>query len=370
MRAPGLVAVGVLLASCLTVPAESAAAGRPVSLARPTVLGEQARLKGHVATDARRVVIQRKAGKKWQKVRTVKVRHHRFRTRLPLLDQAQRVRAKAGKAHSKVRTLPARAPYDACGPQPLKPDGTRWSCTFNDDFSGSALDRAKWVPQTVFSTGNAPFGPYACYYDDPSLISVSGGALHLSVRELSPQRPCADDVPLPPTSYGAGMVSTYHLFSQQYGRFEARFRTTATDQPGLQESWWLWPDDREGPGGSWPLAGEIDIAETYSKYPGVGIPFLHYTVNDNGGPIPGVNTAWDCAAQRGAWNTYTLVWTATSIEALVNGSRCLLNTSGNPAFMKKYILDLTQALGYGDNAYTGTAPLPATMDVDYVKVWQ
>ena len=31
---------------------------------------------------------------------------------------------------------------------------------------------------------------------------------------------------------------------------------------------------------------------------------------------------------------------------------------------------LTQALGVGDNGYTGTAPLPATSEVDYVKVWK
>ncbi|WP_028651907.1 glycoside hydrolase family 16 protein [Nocardioides halotolerans] len=357
------------LSPCAPVPAD-AAAHRPLVLAQPAVKGEHAQLTGRVAMKATKVVIQRKAGKRWKKVRAVKVRHHSFKTKLPLLDQPQKIRAVVGKARSKPRTLPALAPSDACGPQPLKADGTRWSCTFNDDFAGSALDRTKWVPQTIFSSGNFLVGPYACYYDDPSLISVSGGALHLTVRGLAPPRQCMEVVPLLPTSYGAGMVSTYHLFSQQYGRFEARFRTTRTDKPGLQESWWLWPDDREGILASWPLAGEIDIVETYSKYPGLGIPFLHYTGNDNGGPVPGLNTSWDCEARRGVFNTYTLVWTATSLEAFVNGESCLLNTSGNTAFMKKYILNLTQALGTGDNSYTGTAPLPATMDVDYVKVWQ
>jgi beta-glucanase (GH16 family) len=240
-----------------------------------------------------------------------------------------------------------------------------------DNFDGTALDRTKWVPQTVFASGDYPLGAYACYYDDPGNVSVSGGALHLTVRNTPPPRACTDPAfGLLPTPYSAGMVSTYHLFSQQYGRFEARFRTEKTDQPGLQEAWWLWPDDRQGPVGSWPLAGEIDIVETYSQYPGLGVPYLHYTENDNGGPTPGLNTAWDCPAQRGVYNTFTLVWTATSIQSYVNGTSCLLNTSGDPAFMKKYILNLTQAMGHGSNAYTGTAPMPATMDIDYVKVWR
>ena len=369
MNTPAIFVSIAVLASYLVVVAPASTASRPVSLGVPGVDGQHATLKGHVALDARTVVIQRKTGKRWTKLRAVRVRHHSFKAKVPLLDLAQTVRAVVAKQHSKRQVLPARTPTDACGPQPLKADGSPWTCTFNDDFDGSALDRTKWVPQTVFSTGNYLSGAYACYYDDPSLISVSSGSLHLMLQRLNPPRPCTDGAPLPVTSYGAGMVSTYHLFSQQYGRFEARFRSTKTDQPGLQESWWLWPDDREGATATWPLAGEIDIVETYSRYPGLGIPFLHYTARDNGGPVPGLNTSWDCKADRGVWNTYTLVWTATSIEAFVNGNSCLLNTSGDTAFMKQYILNLTQAIGTADNSYTGTAPLPASMDVDYVKVW-
>jgi hypothetical protein len=72
------------------------------------------------------------------------------------------------------------------------------------------------------------------------------------------------------------------------------------------------------------------------------VPFLHYTPNDNGGPRPGS----------------------------VNGTPCLVNTSGDPAFQKPYIINLTQLLGTGPNAHDGQAPLPATMTVDYVRVWQ
>ena len=178
----------------------------------------------------------------------------------------------------------ARVPTDSCGTRPRKADGSYWSCTFVDDFTGTTLNRAKWVPQTIFASGDTVSG-YACYDSDPSVVSVSGGTLNLSVRKNATALPCANG--LPDTPYRAGMVTTYHLFSQQYGRFEARFKTTATSAPGLQEAWWLWPDDRDPLAQlTWPLNGEIDIAETYSTYPDLGIPFLHYTANDNGGPIP------------------------------------------------------------------------------------
>ena len=48
----------------------------------------------------------------------------------------------------------------------------------------------------------------------------------------------------------------------------------------------------------------------------------------------------------------------------------LINTSGDPAFQKPYIIALTQLMGAAGNAYDGRAPLPATTNVDYVKVWR
>lgn len=243
-------------------------------------------------------------------------------------------------------------------------DGHTWKCTFDDEFDGVALDRTKWVPQANLVSGDAS-GMYACDVDDPSVISESVGALHLSVRTAPTPVSCAG---MPPTNYIAGSVSTWHLFSQEYGRFEVRMRTTATAQPGLQEDFWLWPDDRYTTV-NWPATGEIDASEAYSKYPGLSIPYLHYGANDNGGPVPGLNTAWNCAAQRGVWNVYDVVWNPTSVTIAVNGATCLVNRSGDPAFNERYIVALTAALGMGSNAATAATPLPATTDVDYVRVW-
>jgi beta-glucanase (GH16 family) len=194
-------------------------------------------------------------------------------------------------------------------------------CTFDDEFSSTSLDRKKWVVNTGFVSGDAT--AYACTVDDPRYISVSGGALHLTAAQVSTPVPCNGAAP---ANFEAPTISTWHLFSQQYGRFEVRMRNTATSQPGLQESFWLWPDDRYSVI-NWPVTGEIDVSETYSSYPTMVIPYLHYGLNDNGGPIPGVNTSWDCTAQRGVWNTYTLDWTPTSMTISVNGTTCLVNTS-------------------------------------------
>src|SRR3569833_2346869 len=75
-------------------------------------------------------------------------------------------------------TTVSAAATDACGAQPLKADGTPWSCTFDDEFSGTALDRTRWVPQAVFGTGGVT--GRACYLDSPSTIAVANGSLNLT----------------------------------------------------------------------------------------------------------------------------------------------------------------------------------------------
>ncbi len=260
---------------------------------------------------------------------------------------------------------PPRSPRgDACGDPVIKADGTAWACTFVDDFGGNRLDRRAWLPQVGLATGT-PSGR-ACFADDPSTVSVRGGSLRLSVVPAPAPVECQGS----PAGFLSGSVSTYHRFSQQYGRFEARMKVTETAAPGLQEAFWLWPDDRYPSATVWPAAGEIDIAETYSYYPSLAIPYLHYTAWDNWGPQPGVNTAWDCLAPRGEWHTYTLSWTSTRLRIEVDGRHCLTNDSDDPAFDKPYIVALTQALGVDANAWDGSGPMPATTEVDYVKVWR
>jgi beta-glucanase (GH16 family) len=257
-------------------------------------------------------------------------------------------------------------PHDACGVRPAKAGGGYWSCTFHDEFSGSTLDRHKWMPQTAFVTGTP--AAHACYR--PQNVNVAKGELNLVVRREPRRFTCINRSMGATTQYSAGSVMTYHLFSQQYGRFQARIKVSKTSAPGLQEDFWLWPDDRYQSADVWPAAGEIDVVELFSGRPDRAVPYLHYTANDNAGAKQGLNTSKNCVAMRGVWNTYTLVWTPTSLRIYVNGKRCLANTSGDKAFRKRYIIALTSALGAGPNQLTYQTLLPSVMNVDYVRVWK
>ncbi|RNM17734.1 glycoside hydrolase family 16 protein [Nocardioides pocheonensis] len=386
-RGVALLVIGTLLA----VLAVTVGAGSPASAANraaPSVSLREAsgglvKVTGRTASASPRVRFDRRSGSRWAVVKRTRAHHHRYTATLAVAagtratfrvtsDRRSRtfvVQMPASGGAATVTSQAAKPPtlYDACGARPRKADGTAWSCTFHDEFDGTALDRTKWVPQTAFVTGDATAG-YACYMDDPKNVSVANGMLSLTVRKETSPQPCGSPTSSVTSYYTSGSVSTYHLFSQKYGRFEARIRNTASSVAGLHEAFWLWPDDRYS-AINWPTTGEIDVAETYSLYNSVAIPFLHYSA-DAGGPQSGVNTAWNCTAYRGVWNTYTLEWTPTTLTIYVNGRTCLTNTSGDPAFQKRYIVAFTQALGNTKNAMVASTPVPATMDVDYLRVWQ
>ena len=222
-------------------------------------------------------------------------------------------------------------------------------------------------------------GAKVCYVDSPDTISESGGYLNLSVVR-GPSTYChrLDGVGSF-TQYEGGMVSSYQLFSQKYGYFETRAEMPPASVPGLQESLWLYPEN-EKLYGPWPDSGEIDYAEFYSDLPDADVPVTHYpgSSNDPNANIGACTIPGDATA--GQFNTYGVSWTPTTITTYFNGVACMTDTYGpyvtSPdvapePFDQPFFLAFTSALGIGSNQFQpGTTPLPATMHIDWVRVWQ
>jgi Glycosyl hydrolases family 16 len=246
----------------------------------------------------------------------------------------------------------ARLEPDACGPKTRKPNGKPWRCTFADDFTGKKLAK-HWVehPEKV------PLGPGASCKKRKN-VKVRHGQLQLTVSRTTSVLGC---------QFHVGAVTTYRMFSQKYGRFQARIKARGTKERGLQEAFWLWPDDRYNKEKDYPASGEIDISETYSQFPELSVPFLHYRKKQ---PDPSPQTAQDCKSTRGKWHTYTLLWGPERLEIKVDGKTCLINTSANRAFKKRYIICLSALNGVRGNGVSSETPLPSTMRVDWVKVWK
>jgi beta-glucanase (GH16 family) len=266
----------------------------------------------------------------------------------------------------------AAVPTNGCVTKLRKSTGGFWQCSFADDFTGSSLSSSKWSPQRTDMTGFTDPMHNGCFVNHPKNISVSNGTLKLTARKEIEPFTCESTHGDFRTSYTAGMVSTFGRFAQTYGRFEIRARTWSTRLPGLQTALWLWPRNATRYG-DWPASGEIDIAEIFSRYSDRAVPYIHYS---EAAPDPNV-TRHDCMiADISAFHTYVVEWSPTSIKIIYDGKTCLVNNSWKPKsplirpqpFDHPFVVALTQGLGVDFDPEV--TPLPATTEVDYVRVWR
>jgi len=286
-----------------------------------------------------------------------------------------------GNSASWEITIDAAAPPPApvCGdsPDPAKDNGSTWVCTYDDEFSGTALDRRFWVPQVTASSGatTGTSSMYACAADTPDTIGVHDGVLELSVVELPAPVSCGHSKT---SKFAYGQVMHYQTFSQTYGKFEVRAKVPDVSVPGVQETFWLWPvSDTYG---NWPASGEIDFAELYSRYADTDKPFIHYYPGStNSGTNRNLVTA-RCPIKVGEFNTYGLEWKPGQLKILLNGEVCMIDDYSSALaglqgkyspFDKPFYLALTQAMGTTGNVYDpALVPDKATTQIDYVRIWK
>lgn len=258
-----------------------------------------------------------------------------------------------------------------CGGTIVKAGGSRWVCTFVDNFDGTQLDTSKWFVQLTDGSGFGGGGD--CFVNTANNVRVANGALSLTTRKEAQPFTCRSPYGDYTSSYTSGMVSTYLGFAQAYGRFEIRAKFPASKVAGLQSALWLWPQNPTRYG-SWPASGEIDIAEFYSLYPDRAIPYIHYNTAPS---AAAVTNNYCMIADASAFHSYVAEWTTSTITIKFDGKTCLSHRinpaaplSGSQPFDQPFIIALTQALGIGTNSVTASTPLPATTTVDYVRVWK
>jgi beta-glucanase (GH16 family) len=263
-----------------------------------------------------------------------------------------------------------------CGGVPtIRWAGGTWRCTFSDDFDGTrpdgtGLDGTKWAVTQTGHTGFRFGGE--CYVDDPANVSVRAGRLDLTVRSVGEPFTCRSAVDAYRTRYTGAMITSAKRFDQAYGRFEVRARFLTPGTAGLHSAIWLWPSARTY--GAWPRSGEIDIAEYYTRHPDRVIPYVHYA---SARPDPTATNDRCRVKTPDQFHTYAAEWTPDAITITFDGLACTSTRWDQPGprqkpapFDRPFHLNLTQALGIGQNAFDPERTrLPATMQVDHVHVW-
>ena len=217
-----------------------------------------------------------------------------------------------------------------------------WSSIFDDEFASTGLDPSRW--STGWFGSGITEGPNAleqeCY--DPSQVSVSDGALTLSA--LARSATCGGIG----RSFTSGLITTNGKFQFTYGAMEARIWMPGN---GASIADWpaFWADGQD-----WPTDGEIDVVEGLSGY-----PCFHFE-------YPGSNPG-GCSTVAGAasgWHTYAADWEPGIVSFYYDGSVVGRVTSGVTPSPMYLILNLALA------SHWAPISAPASMKVDYVRVWQ
>ena len=152
-------------------------------------------------------------------------------------------------------------------PPPPSPAG--WTLVWSDEFSGpdgSAPDPSKWT----YDTGGKGWGntELECYTSRLQNAQINGGNLVITAQQENAPFVCSDGST---NSYTSARLKTQGLFSQAYGRFEARIKVSAGQ--GMWPAFWMLGKDITTAG--WPTCGEIDIMENIGKEPGTVHGSLH-----------------------------------------------------------------------------------------------
>jgi licheninase len=231
-----------------------------------------------------------------------------------------------GKPKPTPTPNPTPSPTPAVSATPT-PSGPTLVHTYT--FTGTSLDPDWGVYNSAYG-GN----PDARV---PALITVSGGALHVTTSGRQGSGLCL--------CKGSGKPTT------PYGRWDVRARASADADHGF--AMLLWPNAE-----NWPLGGEIDMAE----FPGALRAVLQTTVHY--GATNRQYTTFT-GGDFTAWHTYSVIWTPASITYLLDDKAVMTVT--DPAAIPTAAMHLGLQAGANSGTPSDTS---ATLDVAWVKIYR
>lgn len=257
-----------------------------------------------------------------------------------------------------IGTLIAGCEVEAVQKLPTRNFELVWSDEFDGD-SAAALDTAKW--NYDLGTGQNGWGnnELQSYTQSPQNVSLDGlGHLLITARK--------DQF----GNYTSARIKTQGIFTQQYGRFEARIKTPTG--AGIWPAFWMLGSNIDSV--TWPNCGEIDIMEQKGKNSNITYGTIHGPGYSGGeaisAPYSLPNSRFDLD-----FYVYAVEWSADKIDFFVNDYLYKRITPadapGEWVFNQPFFLILNVAVGgnFGGPPNNFT-PFPGVMAVDYVRVYK
>ena len=156
----------------------------------------------------------------------------------------------------------------------------------------------------------------------------------------------------------------------KYGYIEASIKLPKGK--GTWPAFWMMPVNFR----SWPADGEIDIMEEVGYHPDYVSSSLHANAHVHSDGTQ-VTHEMKCAGAEGEFHTYAILWTAKNITTYVDGKVQLsydnrgLGRDDWPYDDPFYVIfNLAWGGDWGGAQGVDESALPATMEVDYIRVFQ
>ena len=266
---------------------------------------------------------------------------------------------------------------------------------WSEEFNGPSLDASRWTA----TDGNGcqinlcGYGNQELEYYSPNNVSIADVPFEPGTRALAIR---AQNQTVGSNVFTSGKIDTHGKVQVQYGMIEIRM-ATPNIATGLWPAAWMLGTSAQ----TWPRNGEIDIMEMGHKASvraAAGSPSLNNFVGSNvitwqqAACVPGnescaASTAWQtknwyvpATSLANRFVTYRLYWTESQMRftTVDNGVEHDMYDAPLPvnstSLQAPFYLLLNLAVGgnFTDAATPGqvTAPLPGTMYVDYIRVYQ
>lgn len=243
------------------------------------------------------------------------------------------------------------------------PDG--YELVWNDEFTGDRLNSDDWTHEVQNSgwVNNELQNYVNGSFDGKPVTEVGNGILKINCFKANNGK------------IYSGRIYAKVSTGWKYGIFEARIKLPKGK--GTWPAFWMMPVNNDFAANPWPKCGEIDIMEEVGYHPEYTSSSIHceaynHTINTQ-------KTAERLTAgSQEDFHLYRLEWTEDYIRTYVDGELLLnfpndgkKNVSTWPFTRAFYpILNLAWGGSWGGAQGVDEKCLPATMEVDYVRVFQ
>lgn len=253
-------------------------------------------------------------------------------------------------------------------------DGKTYTLTWNDDFTGSYIDRNKWADRQSNASSELQV-----FENDADNLFINNDVEGNSCLVLQAVKTTDAEGN---TVYTSGGVDTYGKFDFKTGYVEMRAKLPAG--AGVWPGFWFGGTSNRDGETNWPENGEIDVFEFYGYKPNTVYHNFHYaTYDDEGNAVANKIRNQEgeyCTTIDGnfydEFHTFGCEWTEEYVAYYVDGVlSCKYEKDANifeEINNEDMYLLVTLAIGGSEEAIADLAntEFPVQMAIDYVRYYK